>query len=116
MKIANGNVTNSATMYIYLSKQYLGALFEQYGGKDITFDIILSVSAAKVQGPKNDDTDILGGASTESTVGTTKYYTYTVTITKTRFETVTTNNYMRIRYTGGGTSTFFYADNIAIAK
>ena len=107
---------NTSTMYIYLSTEYMQNIFAQNDVNAITFDIILSVNAAKIQGPKNNDTDILNEASTSSTVETKTYYTYKVTITKTRFESVTTNGYMRLRYTGGGTSTFFYVDNLAIAK
>ena len=114
----NEGISEKSLMYIYLSKQYLGALFEQYGGKNITLDIILSTGTATIQGLLDgNNTTMMQNATSSSPVSGTTYHTYTLTITKEHLgKTTASHSYMRLRYAYGGKSTFFYVDNLAIAK
>ena len=100
----------SATMYIFLSKEYMDELFVDTSVTAITFDIILSTATAKIQGPGNANEVLLTGATSSNG----DYHTYTVTITKEYYNALTKD--LRLRYTGGGQPTFFYVDNLALVK
>lgn len=106
--------TNSSTMYMMLSLEYMATLFADESVSAITFDIILSTGTAKIQGPGNANEILKEGATSSKTVDGVTYYTYTVTITRERYAQLTGN--MRLRYTGGGQSTFFFVDNLFVAK
>lgn len=108
--IDNVASNNSATMYIFLSREYMGSLFALEGVTAITFDIILSTATAKIQGPGNANEVLLTGATSSNGA----YHTYTITITKEYYDALTKD--LRLRYTGGGSSTFFYVDNLALVK
>ena len=106
--------TNSSTMYMMLSLEYMATLFADESVTAITFDIILSTGTAKIQGPGNANEIMQEGATSNATVDGVTYYTYTVTITRERYAQLTGN--MRVRYTGGGQSTFFFVDNLFVEK
>ena len=109
--ISEITANNSSTMYFRLSKSYMTELFAIEGVTAITFDVIISLETAKIQGPGNANEVMQVGATSSNGA----YYIYTVTVTKTRFEQLTGD--MRLRYTGGGaSSTFFYVDNLALVK
>ena len=108
--IDNVASNNSATMYIFLSHEYMGSLFALEGVTAITFDIILSTATAKIQGPGNANEVLLTGATSSNG----DYHTYTITITKEYYDALTKD--LRLRYTGGGASSFFYVDNLALVK
>lgn len=108
--IDNVASNNSATMYIFLSREYMGSLFALEGVTAITFDIILSTATAKIQGPGNANEVLLTGATSSNG----DYHTYTITITKEYYDALTKD--LRLRYTGGGASSFFYVDNLALVK
>ena len=101
---------NSASMYFRLSKSYMAELFAIEGVTAITFDVIISTGTAKIQGPLNNDDEM----EITVTSNSGSYYIYSVTITKARFETLSGD--MRLRYMGGGSSTFFFVDNLALVK
>lgn len=109
--ISSISSNNSATMYFRLSKSYMTEMFADESVTAITFDVILSTGTAKIQGPGNANEVMQEGATSSNG----SYYIYSITVTRARYEQLTTD-YMRLRYTGGGNSTFFFVDNLAVVR
>ena len=109
--ISSISSNNSATMYFRLSKSYMTEMFADESVTAIAFDVILSTGTAKIQGPGNANEVMQEGATSSNG----SYYIYSITVTRARYEQLTTD-YMRLRYTGGGNSTFFYVDNLALVR
>ena len=100
---------NSATMFITLSNSYMNELFAIDGVSAITFDIILSTGTATIQ--QNKTANSMDGDYTVSSGET--YHTYSLMITKARYEALSGKD-LSLRYLWGGKSTFFYVDNLAL--
>lgn len=98
---------NSATMYFTLSSEYMAQLFADAEVTGITFDVVLSTGTAKVQRGKNAE-DLKVGATSSSG----EYFIYTVTLTREHYEKYGKTADMMLRYTGGGSSAFFFIDNL----
>ena len=109
--ISSISSNNSATMYFRLSKSYMTEMFADESVTAIAFDVILSTGTAKIQGPGNANEVMQEGATSSNG----SYYIYSITVTRARYEQLTTD-YMRLRYTGGGNSTFFFVDNLAVVR
>ncbi len=119
----NSIKSNSPTMFTTLSSEYMGTLFADESVDAITFDIILSVDAKKIAiYTTSDRVTLANNTSTSSTTlnGVT-YYTYTITITESDFNTYgkdSNGNYtdMVLRYTNNtaGKTDFFYVDNVKV--
>ena len=99
--------SNSATMYMTLSSKYLGELFADEKVTAITFDIILSTGTAKIQRGKNAETLQEGATSSSGS-----YYVYATVLTRDHYEKYGKTTDLMLRYTGGGSSAFFYVDNL----
>ena len=110
---------NSPTMYMRLDKEVMGKLFADTTVNAITFDIILSTGTAKIQRGNNAET--LTTTSTNIgtyTDGENSYYSYSVTVSRWHYEkyALTADSDLILRYTGGGSSIFFFVDNIATVE
>lgn len=117
--------SNSGTMYMTISKDYIAELLAIEGVTEITFDIIISESK-QLQLNGNNANFYNGDYYTVSPkqVGDVTYYTYHVRITKEYYDANSTKAFA-FRYTGHPTnipgttsmaSKFFYVDNLALIK
>ena len=109
--------SNSSTMYMRLDKAVMGKLFADTTVNAITFDIILSTGTAKIQRGNNAET--LTTTSTNIgtyTDGENSYYSYSVTVTRWHYQKYAQTADLILRYTGGGSSIFFFVDNIATVE
>lgn len=125
---------NSGTMHITLDSGYMGELFAGKSVTAITFDIILSVDKKNISIFANNGDRVTLVNNTDATqypesktVDGITYYVYTITITKENYNSYGINTNMVLRYkhtgssaegnvVGGGNSTFFYVDNLALVK
>ena len=126
--LGDGN-TNSSTMYMTLSSEYMKTLFADAKIAEIKFDIILSVDAKKIAicSGTTDKVVLADNKSTSSVeLNGVTYYTYTVTITRENYRTYGRDSDMTLRYIhvridedtvlGSGSSTFFFIDNLQVVE
>lgn len=121
---------NSGTMFIFLSSDYMTELFTNSKVTAITFDIILSVDKKNMtifSNNTNHYTLVNNLKEEQHPEENNGYYTYTIKITRENYELYGKNADMIIRYShtgtsaagnvvGGGNSSCFYVDNLALVK